>query len=164
MPIAQTDIKIRLSGGASNAVPAASLGGAKSSVEAAVNIFDDVSASEAAAGDVELRCVYVQNAHATLTLGGAVLWIPTNTPAASTTCDVGVGTSIVNGTEQLLGDEGAVPAGVVFQAAPTFETAVALGDIPPGQHRAVWIRRTINAGCPALNDTCQLRITGTTAP
>lgn len=164
MAISQADLKIRLSGGASNAVPAASLGGAKSSVEAGTNVFDNVDPSEAVAGDVEERCVYVHNAHATLTLTAAVLWIPANTPSTSTTLEVGVGTSAVNGTEQSIADEGSAPTGVSFTAAASAETGIALGDIPPGQHRAVWIRRTINAGCPAINDTCQLRVTGTTAP
>ncbi len=164
MPIAQSDMKIRLSGGAANAAPAASLGGAKSSVELAANIFDDVSAAEGAAGDVELRCVYVHNAHPSLTLGGAVLWISANTPSASTTLEVGVGTSAVNGTEPSVADENTAPSGVAFSTAASAETGVALGDIPAGQHRAVWVRRTVNANCPAVADTAQLRVTGTTAP
>ena len=79
MAIVSTDIQYRLSGGASNAVTASSLGGVKSSV-AASNYFDDVSSAEAGTGDTEYRCIYIHNAHATLTLIGAKVFIQTNTP------------------------------------------------------------------------------------
>jgi hypothetical protein len=164
MAIASTDIQYRLSGGAGNTSPAASLGGAKSTTAASANIFDDVASAEAVAGDTEYRCVYVHNAHASLTLVGAVLWIPTNTPSASTTVDVGVGTSAVNGTEQTVADENTAPSGVTFAAAATQGAGVALGDIPAGQSRAVWLRRTITAGAGAANDSFTLRVTGDTAP
>jgi len=163
MAIQPTDIQFRLSGGASNASPAASLGGAKSSVAADASIFDDVSSAEAAAGDVEYRCVYVHNSHASLPLVGAVLWIPSNTPSTSTTVDVGLGTSAVNGTEQSVANEGAAPSGVTFSAAATQAAGIALGDIPAGQSRAVWLRRTVSAGAAAIADSFTIRVTGDTA-
>lgn len=163
MAIASTDIHYRLSGGASNAVPLASLGGIKSSVDATGVIFDDVSSAEATAGDVEYRCVYVHNTHASLTLIGAVLWMLANTPSTSTTIDVGVGTSAVNGTEQTVADEGTAPTGVTFAAAASQAAGIALGDIPAGQSRAVWLRRTVTAGAAAVADSFTLRVTGDTA-
>jgi hypothetical protein len=164
MAIASTDIQYRLSGGAGNTSPLASLGGAKSTTVAGASIFDDVSSAEAVAGDIEYRCVYVHNAHATLTLSGAVLWIPTNTPSPSTTIDVGVGTSPLNGTEQAVADENTAPVGVTFVAAATQGAGVALGDIPANQSRAVWFRRTTTAGAAAVADSCTIRTTGDTAP
>jgi hypothetical protein len=164
MAIASTDIQYRLSGGAGNTSPAASLGGAKSTTAAGASIFDDVSSAEAVAGDTEYRCVYVHNAHGSLTLVGAVLWIPANTPSASTTVDVGVGTSSVNGTETAVADESTAPSGVTFSAAASQGAAVALGDIPAGQSKAVWLRRTITAGAGAANDSFTIRVTGDTAP
>lgn len=164
MAIAPTDIQYRLSGGAGNTSPAASLGGAKSTTAVGASIFDDVSSAEAVAGDAEYRCIYVHNAHASLTLVGAVLWIPSNTPSASTTVDVGVGTSAVNGTETAVADENTAPGGVTFAAAATQGSGVALGDIPAGQSKAVWLRRTISAGAAAVNDSFSIRVTGDTAP
>jgi hypothetical protein len=163
MAIQSTDIQCRLSGGASNASPAASLGGAKSSTAAPASLFDDVSSTEATAGDVEYRCVYVHNAHASLTLIGAVLFILANTPSTSTTVDVGLGTSAMNGTEQSVADESTAPSGVSFSAAANQAAGIALGDIPAGQSRAVWVRRTISAGAAAYNDTFSLRVAGDTA-
>lgn len=163
MAIPATDIHIRLSGGASNSSAAASLGGAKSSADAPTAIFDDVSSAEAAAGDTEYRCVYVHNAHASLTLTGAQLWIPANTPSTSTTIDVGLGSSAVNGAEQTIVNESTAPASVAFSAAANQAAAIALGDIPAGQSRAVWVRRTITAGAAAVADTFTFRVAGDTA-
>jgi len=163
MAILTTDIIFRLSGGASNAVQAASLGGIKSSTAASASIFDDVTSAESTAGDIEYRCVYVHNAHATLTLTSAVAWLAANTPSATTTVDVGVGTSAVNATEQTIVDENTAPTGITFVAAATQGAGTALGDIPAGQHRAVWIRRTVNAGTAAASDSFTLRATGNTA-
>jgi hypothetical protein len=63
MPIVSGDIVYRLSGGAGNSSPDASLGGAKSSTVMGTNIFDNVSSGEAAAGDVEYRAAVIANAH-----------------------------------------------------------------------------------------------------
>lgn len=65
MPIIDTEIQYRFSGGASNSNPNASLGGVKSSVSIGSTLFDDVSSAEAAAGSVEYRCYYIHNANAT---------------------------------------------------------------------------------------------------
>jgi hypothetical protein len=159
MAIASTDIIQRLSGGASNSTASASLGGAKSSSAAPTAVFDTASAAEAAAGDVEYRCLYIHNNHGTLTLIGATANIQSDTPDSTTIVDIGLGTSAVNGTEQTIANEGTAPTSVTFSAGP-----VTLGDIPAGQHRAIWLRRTISAGCPAITgDSYTVRVSGSTA-
>jgi hypothetical protein len=163
MAITSSDIVYRLSGGASNAVQSASLGGAKSSNAASASIFDDVSSAESSAGDTEYRCIYIHNAHATLTLENAVAHIPSNTPSTSTVVEIGLGTSALNATEQTVADENTAPSGVTFAAAATLGAGVSIGSIPAGQHRAVWLRRTVSASAAAANDTFTLRVTGDTA-
>jgi hypothetical protein len=163
MPIITTDIQYRLSGGASNAVQAASLGGVKSSNIASASIFDDVSAAESSAGDVEYRCVYVHNAHATLSLDNAVAWLAANTPSTSTLAEIGVGTSAVNATEQTVADENTAPTGITFVSGASKAGGTTLGNIPAGQSRAVWIRRTVTAGAAAIADGFTLRVEGDTA-
>jgi hypothetical protein len=163
MAIQPTDIVFRLSGGAANASAAASLGGAKSATVAPGSLFDTVQPSESAAGDIEYRCEYVHNAHPTLTAQNAVAWIPANTPSTSTLLEIGVGTSAVNGVEQAVADENTAPAGVTFVPAATYAAGVALGDIPPGQHRALWQRRTTSSGASARTDGATLRVTVDTA-
>ena len=163
MAIISTDIQYRLSGGASNSDPAASLGGVKSST-AASNYFDDVSSAEASAGDTEYRCVYVHNAHATLTLIGAKVFIQTNTPSSDTDVAIGLGSSAINGTEQTVADESTAPTGVSFSAPTTFAGGLAIGDLVAGAHKAVWVRRTVNAGAAAYADSFTLRVQGDTNP
>lgn len=158
MPIISSEIEVRLSGGASNDAPAASLGGVKSSVAASSNLFDTVESGEAAAGDVEYRCFYVHNANSSLAMQTAKVWINANTPSTSSELAIGLGTSAVNAAEQTVANEGTAPTGVTFAAAADEAGAIALGDIPAGQHRAVWVRRTINAGAPAGSESATLRI------
>lgn len=164
MPILTTDIQFRLSGGASNALPAASLGGAKSSIAAAATIFDSVSGTEAAAGDVEYRCIYVHNAHGSLTLDSAVAWVQSDTASASTVIAVGVGSSVMNGTEQTIASEDAAPTSITFLPAANKAGGTALGSIPPGQSRALWLRRTVSAGATVTaSDPFAIRVEGETA-
>jgi hypothetical protein len=158
MAIVNTDIKYRLSGGSANSAPAASLGGAKSSVDMSTDLFDDVGSSESSAGDTEYRCVYIHNAHGSLTMESAKLWIQTNTPSADTIIAVGLGTSAINATEQTVANENTAPSGVSFSSPSVEGSALSLGNIPFGQHKAVWIRRVVTAGAAAYtNDTFTLR-------
>lgn len=162
MPIVSADIDYRLSGGAANSDPDAALGGAKSSTEAPADLFDDVTSAESSAGDTEYRCFYVHNAHGTLTLQNAVIWISANT--TGNRIAIGVGSSAVNGTEQTVANENTAPTGGVTFSQPASKGAgLALGNIPAGQHKAVWVRRTIAAATGAANDTYTLRVEGDTA-
>lgn len=164
MAIVSTDIKYRLSGGAANSNPAASLGGAKSSTDVPAGIFDDVSSAEASAGAVEYRCVYVHNNHGTLSLLGAKLWIQANTPSGDTDIAVGLGASGLNGAETAVANETSAPAGVSFSTPSAFASGLSLGDLPSGQHFAVWVRRTVTAGAAATSDSFTLRVQGDTNP
>ena len=163
MAIISTDIQYRLSGGASNSDTALSLGGVKSST-AASNYFDDVSSTEASAGDTEYRCVYVHNNHGTLSLIGAKVFIQTNTPSSDTDVAIGLGSSAINGTEQTVANESTAPTGVSFSAPTTFAGGLAIGDLAAGAHKAVWVRRTVNAGAAAYADSFTLRVQGDTNP
>lgn len=163
MAIVSSDIKYRLSGGSSNTDPAASLGGVKSSTDAS-NYFDDVSSAEASSGDTEYRCIYVHNNHGTLTLQGAKIWIQTQTPSADTDVAIGLGSSAVNGTEQTVANESTAPTSVTFSQPSSFAGGLSIGDIPAGQHKAVWVRRTVNAAAAAASDSFTLRVQGDTNP
>lgn len=167
MPIISSDIEFRLSGGASNTDPNASIGGAKSSTEIGTglhNLFDIVGSAETTAGDIEYRCFYVHNAHATLTLEDAVVFIQSNTPSDDTIVEIGIGAAAVNATETAIANESTAPGLVVFESAANLESALVIGDIPPGQHQAIWVKRTINAGAAAYNDDqATIRVLGDTA-
>ena len=168
MAILSTDIIYRLSGGAANAVPDASLGGAKSSTAVTDNtlnnLWDDVSGDEGSPGDTEYRCFYVHNAHATLTLQQPKVWISSDTTSASDEVDIGLGSSAVNGTEQTIANEGTAPSAVTFSHPTTKTAGIALGDIPPTQHRAVWVKRIVQASAGAIdNNAYNITVEGDSA-
>jgi len=147
MAIAPSEIKFYLSGGPANALGDAALGGVISGTEASsvVNeLFDYISADEAYAGESEYRCVYLKNTNASETLYNTVVWVAVNTPDTDTSAEIGLGTSAVNGVEPTIADENTAPAGVTFSAAPNAASSLSIGDIPSGEHKAVWIKRTVS--------------------
>lgn len=160
MPIVSSDILFKQSG-------ANNLGGAISAndVSAALHgLFDAVTGSESSAGDVEYRCVYVKNSHATLTLYNAVAFIQSNTPSTSTVCDIGLGASTIGNEEQTVTNEGTAPDGVSFSAPSSYASGLAIGNLAPGQFKAVWIRRTVTINASAYSgDGMTLAVQGDTA-
>lgn len=175
MAIVASDILWKLSvaaaaGDTTAGTPATSLGDQVSTtvVTAATlqNLFDNVSGAEAAAGTVEYRCVFVHNNHATLTLVGAQVSIASQT-AGGGTIDIALDNIAASakgsGSTQAatIASETTTPTGV-----GTFGSgAVTVGDLAPGQVRAVWLRRTVTAGASAVNpDGVVLNCTGDTLP
>lgn len=173
MPIASGDIDYHLSGGAGNSDPNASLGGIISStqiVDATLhNLFDLVSSSEASAGDTEYRCFYVKNNHGTLTLQNAEVWIETNTPSTDTSVEIalageGVGDGSTTGVAETVANESTAPIGEVFSTAAGEGNALTIGNIPPGDAQAIWVKRIVGASASAYsNDNVVITVKGDTA-
>lgn len=173
MAITASDIEYRLSGGAANTSPAAALGGAMSTAGGGVitsaalnNLWDDVSGAEAAAGDIEYRCIYVKNAHGSLTWQSVVLWIDSLTSDADTEFDIGLDGAAVGSTaSSTSSDENTAPSPAVTFSRPTSKGAgLSIGDIPAGSRKAIWIKRTVTAGAAAASDTGSIRCEGDTNP
>lgn len=175
MPIASADIVFRLSvaaaaGDTTAGTPATSLGDQVSTTAITTaqlqNLFDNVSGAEASAGDVEYRCLFVLNNHATLTLEAATITIQSQT-AGGGTIDIALDNIAVStkgsasAQAATIANESTAPTGVgTFGAGP-----LTIGDIPPGQVKGVWLRRTVTAGASALNpDGVVLAVTGDTLP
>lgn len=167
MPIVDTDIVIRLSvktgsaGDTTASTPAASLGKYMSTTAMDLstllnNLFDDVSGAENAASDVEYRCFFVLNDHATLTAQGLKLWLNSEVaggaviafgldPAGNVARDSASAQAAEIATEQ------DAPAGVSFSAPTTEGAALSIGDLAPDEVRAIWVRRTA-ANTGAVNN------------
>lgn len=170
MAVIVTDMKYRLSGGASNALATAALGGIMSSVGitpgASENLFDNVNAGEATAGDTEYRCFYVFNSNAADTVNDVKVWINTNTPSPSSEVTIGLdpvgnGNGSTTGVATTIANESTAPAGVTFALAANSGAALAIGNLGPLTGRAVWAKRTVTAGAPAYaNDGFQLALSG----
>ena len=160
MSIITADFSRRLSGGAANAVGNSSIGGIKSSasMSAAVDgLFDAVTAAQATSGSVEYRCIYLHNENATDTMTNARVWISAQTPLAGTVLAIGVGSAAVNATETAVANESTAPAGVTFSEPASAAAGLALGSLLAGQHRAIWLRRTVTAGATnSANDSFEL--------
>ena len=51
-----------------------------------------------------------------------------------------------------------------FSAPTTYAGGLSIGDLAAGAHKAVWVRRTVNAGAAAYADSFTLRVQGDTNP
>ncbi|CAM0000958.1 hypothetical protein VPHD480_0435 [Vibrio phage D480] len=148
-----------------------SLGGGVSAVELVSNqlhdLFDAVPSAESAAGRVEYRCFYVQNEHASLTLYDSKVFISNNTASVDSLIEIALDPVAVNGEDSsiLLDDEtdsGSHLTALTFVDAPSFESGLDIGNLAAGEQRAIWIKRTINAGAAAAAEDATIAIRGDT--
>lgn len=180
MPIVASDLLWKLSvktGSAGNSTagtPAGSLGKYISTTAwdqntLANNLFDVVTGEENLAAESEYRCVFIHNAHATLTLQTPVVYIDSQVSGGA---DVTIGvdpaaaTAIGSASAQAASvtDENTAPAGVTFSgAAVSRATGLPLSDLAPGYCRAVWVKRTTTNSAALDNDGFTLAVSGDTA-
>lgn len=154
MAIVSGDIDFHGSGGTGETNPNNWLGGVRSTTQVTDNsdnnLFADVSGAEANAGSTKFRGIYFENAHGSLTLQSAVLWIETNTTSSDDTIRIGLDAAGLNGTAQVIGDEDTVPGSVSFSTAANKGAGLSLGNVPNGQHYPFWIERVVDALSSAL--------------
>ena len=160
MPIVASDIQFRLSGGAGNTDPNASLGGAITTggglsvitTDTLNNVWDDVSGAESSSGDTEYRAIFIKNNHGTLTYTGAKVWVSTNTTSADDTVDIALADEGINNTIETIANESTAPVGPVFAGtAVSFATGLSLGNLAAGQAHGIWIKRVVTGGAAAAN-------------
>lgn len=179
MPIASADILFKLSttsGSAGNSTaqadPDASLGKYISTTEITDatlnNLFDDVSGDENAASDVEYRCFFAHNSHATLSLTSAVAYISAEVSGGASVAigvDPAGATAIGSAPDQAatIANESTAPTGVTFSAPTTKETGISLGTIAAGECIAIWVRRTAANTSAKNNDGATITVAGDTA-
>ena len=175
MAIQSSDVLLKLSttagaaGNTNTSTPNASLGKYISTTvitDATLNnLFDNISGAENAASTVDYRCIFIHNNHATLTwqsvvayllsevAGGANIAIGVDPTAASAIGSAGA-------QAVTIANETTAPAGVTFSSPTTLGTGIAIGDILPGQCRAIWVRRTATVSAALNNDGVTLRMQG----
>jgi hypothetical protein len=120
------------------------------------DLFDDISGAENAASTVDYRCIFIHNANASNPMLSAVAYLSTEVAGGASIAigvDPAAASAIAAATAQAatIANETTAPAGVVFTSPTTAGTGIALGSIPVGQCRAIWIRRTA-ANSAALNN------------
>jgi len=123
-----------------------SLGGAISLqvVPTGLNLYyNDVDYQEATDGSTAYRCFYVKNTHATDTFSTAIIYIEVRTNNPTTSCELGLGSSGLDGDEQSITGENIAPVGVTFFSTSQ-PTPLAIGDLLAGEYYPVWIKRIVN--------------------
>lgn len=177
MPIVASDIIVRLSvktgsaGDTTASTPGASLGKYASTTAmgtGANSLFDDISGAENAASTVDYRCIFILNNHATLTLQAAKFWLDAETAggagvtiATDNIGPVAKGSSSAQAAE--VANETTAPSGVgSFSAPTTYAAGLTLGDIGPGQVRAVWVKRSAANTSAVASDGVTFGIAGDT--
>lgn len=169
MPIIDTDILLRLSGGASNTDPNVALGGIMSTTTVIVdntlhNLFDKVTGAESTSGDTEYRAFYVLNNHGTLTLESAKIWIDSETVHTGENVQIALAGEGINATMETVANENTGPVGESFQEAATEGAALTLGNIAPSQRYGIWLKRITGVGTAAKsNYTIVIKVKGDTA-
>lgn len=172
--ITSSDIVYRLSvsaavGDTTGGTPATSLGDQVSTTvitDASLqNLFDNVAGSEAGSGDTEYRCIFVLNNHATLTLLGAKVLVQSETSGGGNITialdNIAVSAKGSSSAQAAaIVDENSAPSGVgSFGAGP-----LTIGDIAPGQVKAIWIKRVVPSSTTAIDsDGVVIRVEGDTA-
>lgn len=158
------DPRWRLSGGASNSVPALSIGGVMSSTEIAPgdnNLFDDVSGQETADGHTDYRGVYVYN-NGDVDLIAPVVWVQDETVAAAD-IQVAPANEAVGATMATIAGELVAPSSVTFVDAPNKASGIVLPNIPASSRKGIWIKRTVLPGTSAAAArTFNIRVEGDT--
>jgi hypothetical protein len=176
MSIVATDLLLKFSvvaaaGNTTAGTPAGSLGDQISTTvitDATLNnVFDDVTGDENAANDVEYRGIFVHNNHASLTWIAPVVWISAEVAGGATAAlsvDTTAASAVGSATPQMkqIADENTAPATQSFSAPTTKATGLALGDIPPGQCKGIWIRRSAANTAAVANDGVTIRVEGDT--
>lgn len=170
MPIVESDIEYRLSGGAANTDPKLALGGAMSTVAGGIitsggmnNVFDDVSGTESKAGDIEYRGIYVKNKHASLTLQNAVVWIKLDANSPDDATAIALADEAVGSPMETIENESTAPVGPSF-TAPNEGSPLSIGNIAAESYKGIWIRRTISAEADAQNEVkLEIEVAGDTA-
>lgn len=178
MPIVSSDLKTRYStklGTAGNQLTgtaAGSLGKYVSTTDwpgGTINdLFPDVSGADNLALVSEYRCIFIVNTHGSLSWTSPVIWISAEV-AGGANVSIGVdptaasviGSSSDQAVSVATGQT--APVGVTFSAPTTQGAGLALGDIPAGQCKAFWVKRTATNSPALSNDGVTLTMTGDTA-
>lgn len=133
------------------------------------NLFDDISGDENAASTVDYRCMFVHNSNASLTLTTPKVWISSEVAGGASVAiaiDNIAASAIGSASAQAdqIATETTAPTGVGAFSSPTTKAGgLSLADLPNGQCRAIWWRRTA-ANSAALNsDGATIRVEGDTA-
>ena len=162
-------------GNSNTSTPNASLGKYISTTQmsgtALNNLFDDVSGAENTAGTTDYRCFAVHNSNASNTLENAVVYLSGGDPAGGATITIAVDTnaavaigSATAGAFTAASETapGGSITGLSYSAPTTIGTGLALGNIPSGFYKCVWVKRVTSGAAAVSNEQVTFAVTGDT--
>lgn len=132
------------------------------------DLFGAVTGNQNLNGQVDYRCLFVVNKHATLTWTNPVLWFSVDTASGGVEIAMGVDPTIpsvvTDSAEQARVTAAATvaPSGVTFSKPLSKGAGLALGSLLPGYCKAFWLRRTAQNTVALAGETCSLRAEGDT--
>lgn len=132
------------------------------------DLFDNISGAENAASTVDYRCIFVHNSNASNALENAVVYLSAETAGGASIAiaiDNIAASAIGSASAQsaTIATETTTPTGIgAFSSPTTIGTGLSLGNIPAGQCRAFWVRRTAANTAALSNDGVTIAVTGDT--
>lgn len=126
------------------------------------DLFPDITGEQNANGYTDYRGLFIHNSHATLTALNSVMYISSEVAGGADTA-IGIdptAASILGSlSDQAVTIATAIiaPVGVAFSSPMTLGTAISLGNIPAGQVKGFWVRRTIFNVPPVNNDGFEVK-------
>jgi len=138
--------EVRFSGGAANDDPDLSLGGVESS-EPALALMPNFARIDAVPGTTHHACGYVHNGDP----GGAATvtaYFSARDLSPGVTMAIGLEPGDPGDVAQTIPDAQTPPDLVVFSTPASADAALSLGDIGPGEGKAIWLRAVIAPNSP----------------
>ena len=132
------------------------------------DLFDVVTGDDNANSDVEYRCIFVLNDHATLDWENVVMWISAETAGGTSVALAADGTGPVpkgqaGAQADEIADEDTAPSGESFSSPTSKATGISLGTLNAGDCHAIWVRRTAANTAAVDADGFTLSVEGDTA-
>jgi hypothetical protein len=131
------------------------------------NLFPDITGDENAASNADYQCYFVHNNNASLTWTGPVAWLSAEVAGGATASiwpDSTAASALGSATAQALtiANKNTAPAASSFSAPTTKATGLALGNIPNGQVKGIWVKRLAANTAAVSNDGVTIRCEGDT--
>lgn len=134
------------------------------------DLFPDLSGAANAAGQVEYLCVFLHNGNSANTYANPVIYISAEAAGGASIAiavDSTAASALGSATAQALTAASSTAPGssvtsLAYSSPTTPGTGLSLGNIPSGQVKAIWVRRTATNSTALSNDGVSLTAQGDT--
>jgi len=173
MPIVESDLIHRLSGGVSNTDPNLALGGAMSTVVGGIiisdtdnNDMDDITSTEALNGIVIYHGYFYSNeiTSAALTWTSPVFWIESQTSSGDTDVSIAIADEAKNIALEIIANEETAPSGPSFTSPANKAAGISIGSLDQDDFRGHWVRYNVNTVASSTVDQYTIKSEGDTLP